>query len=134
MAFQQTIIVGNLGKDAEQRYLPSGVSVVSFNVAVNETWNDRQSGEKREKTTWFRVNAWAKLGESLAPYLVQGKQVMVTGTIEASAFLGKDGEARASLELRADQIRLLGGRGAGSSNGADEYAPAGEPALDEIPF
>ena len=69
--WQQVIIIGNLGRDAEMRYLQSGQGVCSFNVAVSETWSDRQTNEKREKTNWFKVSAWGQLGESIHQYLTK---------------------------------------------------------------
>ncbi len=133
-AFQQVIIVGNLGRDPELRYTPTGTAVCDFSVAVNEYWNDRQTGERKEKTTWFRVTAWRELGERCAQYLSKGRQVMVIGTIDASAWTGQDGQARASLELTARDVRFLGVRGEGpSADAGGDYAivPRDD---EEIPF
>ncbi len=114
--YQTCIIVGNLGADAELRYTPSGTAVCDFRLATNERWNDRD-GQLQEKTTWFRVTVWARMAESLHQYLTKGKQVLVEGTIDASAYTAQDGTPRASLELRARNVRLLGGRGDGGGGG-----------------
>jgi len=106
--YQYTIIIGNVGRDPELRYTQSGVAVCDFSVAVNRTWTDRTSGQRREETTWFRVSAWRGLAETVSQYVHKGMQVMVTGRVEASAFIGQDGEARASLELTALDIQFLG--------------------------
>jgi single-strand DNA-binding protein len=108
MSWQQTIIVGNVGT-CELKYLQSGAAVYTFSVAVNEKWTT-ESGERKEKTTWFRCNAWNKQAETLNQYLRKGSQIMVTGTIEARAYMGKDGQPAASLELRVRDFTFLGGR------------------------
>lgn len=113
MTWHQTIIVGNLGQDPEMRYLQDGNSVCSFSVAVNEKWNDRRTGEQRERTTWYRVSAWAALGETCNRFLSRGRQVMVIGTVSVNSFTNRAGEPAASLELRAREVRFLGGRQGG---------------------
>ena len=137
MSWHQTIIVGNLGRDPELRYLPSGVAVCDFSVAVSETWTDRQSNERREKTTWYRVNAWGPLGETCSRYLAKGRQVMVVGTVEVRAYTNNAGEAAASLELRARDVQFLGSREGGGGQGRggdyDDFAPPPDDVSD-IPF
>ena len=91
MSYSKTIIVGNLGADAEMRYTPSGAAVSNFRVAVNERWNNRE-GQPQEKTTWFRVAVWGKQAEAINQYLVKGKQVLVEGSVEASAHTGQHSE------------------------------------------
>ena len=105
--YQQITIVGNLGRDVEMRYTTSGSAVADFSVAVTERWTDKQTNEQKESTVWFRVSAWNKLAETCNQYLTKGRQVMVVGTIDASAWIGQDGEARASLELRAQTVKFL---------------------------
>jgi single-strand DNA-binding protein len=132
--WQQVIIVGNLGRDAEMRYLQSGQGVCSFNVAVSESWTDRQTNERREKTTWFRCSAWGQIGENVHQYLTKGKQVMVIGTVEARAYTDNAGQPAASLELRVRDIRLLGQRADGDRQGdMGDYRPAPD-NLGDIPF
>ena len=117
--FQQLIIIGNLGSDAELRYTSDGTPVASFSLAVNRKWTN-QDGSPGEETTWFRVSAWRKLGESLNQYLKKGRQVMVVGRVSARAYTAADGNPRASLDVTATEIRLLGGpRGEDSSPFAD---------------
>jgi hypothetical protein len=81
--FQQTLIIGNLGKDPEMRYTPDGTPVTSFTVAVNKRWTGRD-GSEQDKTTWYRVTCWRKLAETTNQYLKKGKQVMVIGEVEAT--------------------------------------------------
>ena len=128
--FQQLIIVGNLGKDPEMRYTPSGVPVTTFSVAVNRRWTN-QDGTPGEETTWFRVTAWRKLAETCSQYLAKGRQVMVIGRVQVSAYEGQDGSPRASLEVTADSVRFLGGRGDAGGNGVAVGEMIEE---EEIPF
>lgn len=131
--YQNTIVVGNLGRDPEMRYTPSGTAVTSFTVAVNRSWTG-QDGERKEKTTWFRVTAWRKLAELCNQYLSKGRLVLVEGDIEASAWTGQDGSPRSTLELTARNVRFLGGPA--QSDGYEGGALREEPAVgeEEIPF
>ena len=133
--YQKTIVVGHLGRDPEMRNTQSGVPVTSFSIATTRKWSSA-SGEQQEKTTWFRVTCWRKLAELTAQYLKKGRLVLVEGDIEASAFTDREGNARASLELTATNIKFLGGRGEGGEGGGGgagggEDFPVHE---DEIPF
>ncbi|MBN1680501.1 MAG: single-stranded DNA-binding protein [Anaerolineae bacterium] len=127
--YQYTIVIGNVGRDPELRYTQSGVAVCDFSIAVSRRWTDRNTNEQREKTTWFRVTAWRGLAETVNQYVHKGMQVMVTGEIEASAFLGQDGEARASLDLTARDIQFLGRRGEAADQQGDYPS---EP--EDLPF
>lgn len=113
MTWHQTIVVGNLGGDPELRYMQDGQAVCNFSVAASERWRDRQSGEQRERTTWYRVSVWGGQAESCNTYLSRGSQVMVIGNVTARGYINNNGEAAASLNLTARNVRFLGGRGGG---------------------
>lgn len=138
--YQQITIVGNVGRDPEMRYTPSGSAVCDFSVAVSERWSDRQTNEQKEKTTWFRVTCWNRLAETVNQYVQKGRQIMVVGTVDASAWVGQDGEARASLELNARTVKFLGRRddapSEGSPSGQQDMGYSGEPPsnVGDIPF
>jgi single-strand DNA-binding protein len=141
--WEQCIIVGNVGRDPEMRYLQSGTSVTSFSVAVSFKWTDRQTNERRERTTWYNVSSWGKLSEIANQYVKKGTQIMVVGTVSARAYMGADGQPRASLDLRAESFQLLGGTGdsSSSSGGAsssggnyDDYSSPPPQEMDDIPF
>jgi single-strand DNA-binding protein len=137
MTWHQTIVVGNLGRDPEMRYLQSGTGVCSFSVAVSESWNDRQTNERREKTTWYNVSAWGSLAETCNTYLKKGRQVMVIGTVDARGYTNNAGEAAASLDLRARTVQFLGNRGddqEGGGQSGDEFAPPPTDNVNDIPF
>jgi len=105
--FQQCIIIGNLGRDPEMRFLGDGTPVTSFSVAVNRKWTGRD-GNPGEKTWWFRVTCWGRLAETTNQYLRKGSPVMVIGEVDASAYIPREGgEPRASLELTARDVRFL---------------------------
>jgi len=105
--YNKTVIVGNVGRDAEMRYTQDGVAVTSFSVAANRKWNNAD-GSKGEKATWFKVTAWRKLAETCNQYVKKGMLVLVEGEIDASAYLPKDGgDPRASLELTAREVKFL---------------------------
>lgn len=123
--YQYTIIIGNVGQDPELRYTRDGIAVCNFSVAVNRRWTDRASNQPREKTTWFRVSVWRELAETCNQFVRKGMQIMVTGEVDASAYVGQDGEARATLELTAQNVQFLGAREAVT----DEMREPGE-----IPF
>ena len=129
--YEKIIIVGNLGRDPEMRYTPSGNPVTNLNVAVNRTWTNSE-GQQQKDTTWFRVAVWGKQAESCNQYLSKGSQVLIEGDrIKARAYKNRDGEPAASLDFTARNVRFLGGRGASSETTVDE-PPIEQEA--EIPF
>jgi single-strand DNA-binding protein len=134
--FQQIMLVGNVGSDPELRYTPSGVPVCNFRIAVNKRWTN-QEGEQEEKTTWFRVAVWRKQAEVVAQYLTKGRLVMVVGEVEeANAYLNRNNELAASIEVTGRLVKFLGAAGSDAeSNGAagfDQGVP--EAVMADIPF
>jgi single-strand DNA-binding protein len=112
----KVILVGNLGRDAELRYTPTGAAVATINMATTEVWNDK-AGQRQEKTEWHRVVLWGKPAESLTEYLVKGKQIYVEGRLQTRQWDDKDGNKRYTTEIRGDRIVLLGGGGGGGRSG-----------------
>lgn len=133
-------LIGNLGRDPESRYTPSGTMNVSFSMAVSRHWND-QAGQRQERTTWFKVTAWGRLAETLdrltqSGALVKGKQVYVLGTIEQRDYQDQQGAMRTSLEVNADEVQLLGNRPDGDGDGRALAAVGANGQLDysDVPF
>lgn len=121
----KVIIVGNLGRDPETRYLPSGEAVTNISVATTDTWKDKTSGEKKELTEWHRVAFFGRLAEIAGEYLKKGSQVYVEGSLRTRKWQDKEGKDRYTTEIRADVMQMLGSRaGAGEPRGE----PRGEPA------
>ena len=119
MSYQKLIIVGNLGRDPEMRYLPDGKPVTSFSVATSETWV--KDGQRQEKTVWFRVNVWGNQAEPCNQYLAKGRSVLVEGTIqEPHVYQARDGEHRASLDVRAISVKFLSSKGDQSAQQAED--------------
>ena len=148
-SFSQTIIIGHLGRDPETRHMASGDMAANFSVAVTESWKDKNSGEKKEETTWFRVSMFGKLAEIAGQYLKKGSQVQVIGKMKERKWTDKDGNERTTWELRGEQMVMLGGRQDGQQPGPSQhqqdkqngYAPAERqqrqaPSYDDgdIPF
>ena len=134
--FHTLILVGNLGRDPEMRYTPSGQAVTNFSVAVNDSYV--KDGEKVERTIWVRVAAWGKLGENCNQFLKKGRKVLVEGRLVADpatggpkTFTRQDGTAGAAFEVNATTVRFLGG---GSGNGDEAEPDQAAPADEEIPF
>jgi single-strand DNA-binding protein len=124
--YQKVIIVGNLGRDPEMRYTPSGQPVTNFSVATNRRWTNTD-GTPGEETVWFRVTAWGKLGETCNQYLSKGRQVFVEGRLRPDPETGgpriwtrQDGTAGASFEITAFTVRFLGRRDEGVAVGPEE--------------
>ena len=130
----KVIIVGNLGRDPETRYLPSGEAVTNISVATTDTWKDKASGEKKEATEWHRIAFFGRLAEIAGEYLKKGSQVYVEGQLRTRKYQDKEtGKDRYSTEIRADTMQMLGSRagaGEGRGNSAD---PRGEPRGDARP-
>jgi single-strand DNA-binding protein len=122
----KVILIGNLGKDPETRYLPSGDAVTNISVATTDTWKDK-SGEKQEHTEWHRVAFFGKTAEIAGEYLKKGSPVYVEGRIRTRKWQDKEGQDRYSTEIVADRMQLLGGRGGGGGGGGAEPM-AREPA------
>jgi single-strand DNA-binding protein len=151
MALCKAMIMGNLGADPEMRYTPNGRPVTQFNVAVNQSSKNQQTGEWVEETDWFRVSVWGDRAERAAENLRKGNRVFVEGRFKTRQFEGRDGQTRTSLEITADSVVNLekrtredgdggqfepgrpvaSGAPSGSSNG-----PRGmdDPDLDDLPF
>ncbi len=121
MSVNKVILVGNLGKDPELRYTPSGVAVATFSLATSERYKDK-SGEWVDKTEWHNVVAWRNLAEICGKYLHKGKQVYIEGKIQTRSYEDRDGNKRYMTEIVADQMQMLGR--AGDENGS--YARSGE--------
>ncbi len=111
----KAIIIGNLGKDPEMRYMPSGDAICNFSIATTDSWKDK-SGEKQEKTEWHRISMFGKLAEIAGEYLKKGSQVYVEGRLQTRKWQDKDGHERYTTEIVADRMQMLGSKSGGGSN------------------
>jgi single-strand DNA-binding protein len=127
----KVIIVGNLGRDPETRYMPNGEAVTNIAVATTESWKDKNSGEKKELTEWHRITFYRKLAEIAGQYLKKGSQIYVEGRLQTRKWQDKDGVERYTTEIIADTMQMLGGRATGGASiddggsygGASQQAP-----------
>lgn len=116
----KAIIIGNLGRDPEVRYMPSGDAVASISVATTDTWKDKASGEKKEATEWHKVVFFGRLAEVVGQYLKKGSQVYIEGKLRTRKYTDKDGVEKYSTEINADTMQMLGGASKASDGGAEE--------------
>ncbi|MDG2297702.1 MAG: single-stranded DNA-binding protein [Gammaproteobacteria bacterium] len=113
----KVIVVGNLGADPDSRTMPSGNAVTNISVATSESWNDKETGEKQEKTEWHRVVFFGRLAEIASDYLKKGSQVYVEGKLQTRKWEDKEGNERWTTEIVANQMQMLGERmSQGTSN------------------
>ena len=138
----KVILVGNVGKDPETRYMPNGKAVTNFSIATSDGWTDKQTGDKQERTEWHNVVLFEKLAEIASQYLRKGSQVYIEGSLRTRKWQDKEGKDRYTTEIVGREMQMLGGR-SGSAGGvsSESSAPASSspPADDggfddDIPF
>jgi single-strand DNA-binding protein len=113
----KVILVGNLGRDPETRYMPSGSAVTNLRIATSEQWKDKTTGENQERTEWHTVAMFGKLAEIAAEYLRKGSQVYIEGKLRTRKWQDKtDGKDRYSTEIIADEMQMLGSKGGGGAS------------------
>jgi single-strand DNA-binding protein len=135
--YQQLILIGHLGTEPEMRYTSSGVPVTNFNLAVSKRWTNAE-GQAQDKTTWFRVSLWRRQAEIASQYLAKGHRVMIVGEVDlARPWTDRDGNQRATIEVTANELKLMENRAANGNGDHEATAPeiavapesAGEKAL-----
>ncbi|HEY3444728.1 MAG TPA: single-stranded DNA-binding protein [Myxococcales bacterium] len=123
----KAIVLGNLGKDPEIRYTPGGQPVCNFTVATNESWTDKSSGQKQERTEWHRIVVWGKTAENCGQYLKKGSSVYIEGRIQTREWTDKEGVKKYTTEIVANSVQFLGGKGGGGApggrGGGDDFGP-----------
>jgi single-strand DNA-binding protein len=135
-SFNKVILVGNLTRDPEVRYIPSGTAVCELGLAVNRTWFDKPSNSRKEETTFVDVTLWGRTAEIAGEYLAKGRSVLIEGRLQLDTWDDKDtGKKRSKLRVVGEQMTMLGGRGEGGSGGGGggggggrTSAPAQDPA------
>jgi single-strand DNA-binding protein len=146
-SINKVILVGRLGRDPELKYTASGVPFCRFSMATDESWNDKGSGERQERTEWHNIVAWDRLAEICNQYLTKGKLVYIEGSLQTREWDDQDGNKRKTTEIRARDMVLLGGSGENTGSGqrrsaAADAAGAGAPPAaststitdEDIPF
>jgi single-strand DNA-binding protein len=150
MADNTVTVIGNVTRDPELRFTPSGQAIATFGLAVNRRWQNRQTQEWEEQVSFFDVTCWAQLGQNVADTLVKGSRAIVTGRLEQRSWETDQGDKRSKIEIVADEVgpslrwataeitknerRDAGGDFGGGRNVPNEPAPAGSYSSDEEPF
>lgn len=130
----KVILIGNLGKDPDVRYMPSGKAVANVTIATNESWKDRNTGEKQERTEWHKVVFYSPLAEIIGQYLRKGSSVFVEGRLQTKKWQDKSGQDRYTTEIIANEMKMLGGRG-GSEPSDEKNEPVAPESSDvDVPF
>lgn len=144
-SYNKIIIIGNVGRDPEKRFMSSGDAVTSFSVATSERFRTRD-GQQQERTTWFNVSAFGKLADTCEAYLHKGSYVYVEGALSQREYTAQDGTTRTSLDVRAREMRMLDRRGEDGDLGSDsgDFGSPARPSssgpaepdadMDSIPF
>jgi single-strand DNA-binding protein len=123
-SLNKVLLIGNLGRDPETRYMPDGGAITNISIATTSQWKDK-SGEKQESTEWHRVAFFGRLAEIAGEYLKKGSQVYVEGRIRTRKWQDKDGQDKYTTEIIADEMKMLGSRqGMGGGEGSGDYARA----------
>lgn len=138
----KVILIGNLGRDPEVRFMPSGSAVANVTIATSESWKDKQTGEQQERTEWHNVAFFNRLAEVVGEYLRKGSKVYVEGSLRTRKWQGKDGQDRYTTEVIASEMQMLDSRGAAQGGGQapqrQQPAAQTEPMDDfedtDIPF
>lgn len=145
-SLNKVIIIGNLGRDPETKYLPSGDCVTTIAVATTESWKDKQTGEKKEATEWHRISFFGKLAEIAAQYLKKGSQVYIEGSLRTRDYTDKDGVKKYATDIKASEMKMLGGKSEAANTqtpranpqtaraSATQQAPNFSDMDDDIPF
>ncbi|HTG74050.1 MAG TPA: single-stranded DNA-binding protein [Terriglobia bacterium] len=145
-SINKVILVGRLGRDPELKYTASGTPFCRFSMATDDSWTDKGSGERTERTEWHNIVVWDKLAEICNNYLTKGKMVYIEGSLQTREWDDQEGNKRKTTEIRARDMMMLGGPGeggggggsrrpSGPSPGGDSPGPGGSPITDDdIPF
>ena len=134
----RVILVGRLGRDAEVRYTQSATPVANLNLATDESYKDKDSGEKAEKAEWHKIVAWNKLGELAGQYLGKGSQVLVEGSIQTNKWTDQEGNEKETKEIKAQKLEFLQtkspGENSGDSGGSTPPPTGGGGNVEDAPF
>jgi single-strand DNA-binding protein len=133
----KVILLGNLGRDPEIRYTKGGEPIANFSLATSESWTDRGTGQRQERTEWHRVEVFGKTAEVVRDYLTKGRQVYIEGAVRYEEWTDKDGNKRNSTRIRVSgpnsRLVLIGGRGEGGPRRSPESGPDAGPPPDDVP-
>ena len=124
MSLNKVILIGRLGQEPTIRYMPNGEAVCNFSIATSETWNDRQTGQRQERTEWHAITLYRRMAEVAGQYLKKGSLVYIEGRIQSRKYTGKDGIERTAYEIISSEMKMLGGGNDSGQQNAQHTPPA----------
>lgn len=135
-SINKVTLIGRLGRDPELKYTTGGTAYCRFSIATDDSWVDKNSGERQERTEWHNVVAWQRLAEICGQYLAKGRQVYIEGSIQSREWEDQDKNKRTSYDIRARDVVLLGSPGGGAASTSSENVEADSTVVqdDDIPF
>ena len=130
----KVIIIGTLGSDPDVRYMPSGNQVANLSIATNETWKDKQTGDKQERTEWHRLVLFGRLADIAAEFLKKGSHIYVEGRLQTRKWQGNDGQDRYTTEIIGSNLQMIGGKRQEKPRVNDTSSTVDNDFDDDIPF
>ena len=130
MSLNKAILIGRLGRDPEVRQMPNGEAVCNFSIATSETWNDRQTGQRQERTEWHNITLYRRIAEVAGQYLKKGSLVYIEGRIQSRKYTDKNGIERTAYEIIGNEMKMLGG---GNDSGQQVQAETPTPPRRQAP-
>jgi len=130
----KVILVGNLGQDPEVKYMPSGGAVTNISIATTDTWQDKTSGERKEKTEWHRVVFFNRLAEIAGEYLKKGSQIFIEGNLRTRKWQDQNGQDRYTTEIVAREMQMLSGKSDNNENPRRDPDSKSDILIGDIPF
>lgn len=124
----KVVLIGNLGKEPEMRYLPNGDAVANLTLATTESWKDKQTGDRKEKTEWHRLTVFKRLGEMCGEYLKKGAKIYVEGKLQTRKWQGQDGQDRYTTEIIVSEIQIMDARQDSGQTQGQANRPAQQPS------
>jgi single-strand DNA-binding protein len=131
----KVMLIGNVGREPEMTYTPSGSAVTKFSLAVSRRWKDKSSGDQKEETTWFNIVAWERLAETCSNYVHKGSKIFVEGRFVSRDYTDKDGNKRTAFDVVITEMELLDSKGSRPADQSGGVAPStGEVGGEDFPF
>ncbi len=128
----KVILIGNVGREPEMTYTPSGSAVTKFSLATSRRWKDKSTGEQKDETTWFNIVAWEKLAEICSQYVHKGSKIYVEGRFVFREYTDKDGVQRRAFDVVINEMEMLDSKGSNSSANSGAGAAAGAAGAGEV--
>jgi single-strand DNA-binding protein len=130
----KVMLIGNVGREPEMTYTPSGSAVTKFSLATNRRWKDKTTGEQKEETTWFNIVAWDRLAETCSQYIHKGSKIYAEGRLTIREYTDKDNVQRRAVDVVLERMEMLDSKGGGPAADSGAAAGTGEVGGEDFPF